>query len=447
MDDDGLVTALRKLGSFAHDLSLNDVPGDVRDRLDLVLIDHLGVTVAGTGTTEMQRLVEITDPPPGPSPIVGAGRSTTVDLAAWFNGTSACSLELDEGNKYARGHPAVHAFPATLAVAADRGTDGPSLLTALLAGYEVAARFGAATRLVNGVHPHGNWGVTGAAVASGLLLGLTDEELAAAIDAACGLVLATPFESATTGNLVRNAWTGNANTSGLMAARLAAAGLAAVDHTASWTLGRILGELDVDALTEELGDRWLITRGYFKRHACCSFTHPPADAILQLRDEHDLTSEQVSDVTVETHRLAAGLDGADGSTRLAAMFSIPYVAAAMLVFGDCAPARFDEGSRSNDEVQRLAGSTRVVRADELDARLPDERAARVTIQLVDGQELVAEVPNPVGDADHHPFGRSEVRSKLASLLRPVGLDPEQVEERVGELATTDEVRPLIRSLP
>lgn len=447
MGEDALDVAIRQLGMFAADLRLDRVPAEVRDRLELVLLDHLGVTAAGTATVEMRQLIATTDPPSGPAPIVGAGRSTTVDLAAWFNGTSACSLELDEGNKYARGHPAVHAFPAALAIASHRPVAGQGLLEALLAGYEIAARFGAATRLATGVHPHGNWGVTGAAVAAGLLLDLDAERLAGAIDAASGLALATPFESATTGNFVRNTWTGNANTSGLTAARLAAAGLAAADDTAAWTLGRILGDLDVAGLTEGLGERWLITRGYFKRHACCSFTHPPADALLQLRGEHDLVSANVSGVTVETHRLAAGLDAVDSSTRLAAMFSIPYVTAAALVFGDCTPTRFDERARSDDEVRRLAERTRVVRAGDLDTRLPDERAARVTVQLTSGEELVGEVPNPIGDADHHPFGWPEVRQKLAAVLGPGGPDSSPFEDLVRELATADDVRPLIRSLP
>ncbi|EHK80314.1 MmgE/PrpD, partial [Saccharomonospora azurea SZMC 14600] len=77
--------------------------------------------------------------PPGPAPLVGAGRHTTVDAAAWLNATALVALELDEGNKYAKGHPAAHGFPAVLALADTRDSSGAETAAALLAAYEVAA--------------------------------------------------------------------------------------------------------------------------------------------------------------------------------------------------------------------------------------------------------------------------------------------------------------------
>lgn len=451
-----LADALHGLGASVAGLRASDLPATVVDRLRLVLLDHLGVTVAGATTPEGRRLVAAASPPPGPAPVVGAGRTTTVDLAAWLNGTAVCSLELDEGNKYARGHPAAHAFPAALALAAAGDADGTDLVAALVAGYEVAARFGAATRLRPGIHPHGNWGVTGAAAAVCRLLGLDGPTTAAALDAACGLVLATPFAAATTGNPVRNAWTGAANVSGLAAARLAAAGLATVGTTAADTLGGILGELDVAALTEGLGEgpdrRWLIAGGYFKRHASCSFTHPPADAVLELRrSEPDLAPADVVEVVVETHGPAAALDGVELDTRLGAMFSTPYVVAVALSHGDVTPSRFDDRHRSDPALRRLAAAVRVRRAEDLHARLPAERPARVTLRVAghDGRvrELTHEVPNPVGDADHHPFGLPEVRVKLSRLLEPSGPTVGALEDVVERATAPGGVGAVLVGLP
>src|SRR5690606_36192325 len=155
---------------------------------------------------------------------------------------------------------------------------GPRLLTAILAGYEVAARFARACVPRPGLHPHGNWGATGAAAAVGVLYDLDASRLAAAIDAAGGLVLATGFESALAGSFVRNTWVGCAGVAGLTAANLARAGLGTVDGTAASTLGGLLGSMEPAELVDALGDRIDITGGYFKRHASCSYTHPPADA-------------------------------------------------------------------------------------------------------------------------------------------------------------------------
>jgi 2-methylcitrate dehydratase PrpD len=85
-------------------------------------------------------------------------------------------LELDEGNQYARGHPAIHVVPALLA--APRG-DGAALLVALALGYEMGARVGIASKLNVAMHPHGTWGTLGAAVGIAKLHGANAEEFPA----------------------------------------------------------------------------------------------------------------------------------------------------------------------------------------------------------------------------------------------------------------------------
>lgn len=389
----------------------------------------------------MRALVAAWDPPPGPASILGAGRRTTPETAAYLNGVSAVALELDEGNKYARGHPASHVFPAALAVAQAQNATGQELAAALLAGYEVASRFGRATRLRPGVHPHGNWGTAGAAAAASRLIGLDARATAATLDVACATVLATPFEAALAGSAARNGWVGASNLSGLAAARMAAAGIAGNVGLAAATLGDVLGEFDPEGLTCGLGERFDIERGYFKRHASCSYTHPPADAMLEiLRENPRLDPARVRQITVETHGLAAPLNRTDCPTRLAAMFSIPYVVSVALVAGGCGPEAFGDARRADPAVRRLMDVTRVVGTEEFDRRLPEERAARVTVTLDDGTTLAAEVPNPVGDADHRPFGLGEIREKLDRLLgRGSGAALEALSRQLLECENVNDV--------
>jgi 2-methylcitrate dehydratase PrpD len=409
--------AVRELGAWAAACDVQTVPTSVRERLRLVLLDTVGVTIAGARTAELAALRAVWPRPPGPAAVLGEPVRTSVESALWLNGTAACCLELDEGDKFARGHPAAHAVPAALAVAAEQRAPGAALESAVLVGHEVAARFGRATVLHPGVHPHGNWGAAGAAAAAGRLLGLDAGGMAGAIDAACGLVLAPPFDVALDGGFVRNTWVGAANAAGVAAARLAAAGLAGVHAIADASLGRILGAFDPRALTAQLGERFDVTLGYFKRHASCSYTHPPADAALALRAD-GLDPLAVTGVEVATHHLAAPLDRTDAPTRLAAMFSIPHVVAVTLLHGDALPVRFDAGHREDTLVRRLAGAVSVRCDAALDARLPEERAARLTVTLTGGRRVIAEVANPVGDADHLPFGPAEVAAKLDALLAP-----------------------------
>lgn len=333
-------------------------------------------------------------------------------------------------------------------MAQERKASGPELASVLVVGYEVASRFGRATLLNSGVHPHGNWGVAGAAAAASRLMGLGSASAAAALDAAGGLALATPFESALVGNFVRNAWVGAANASGLVAARMAAAGIAGVDGTPAATLGGFLGTFDPGQLTEELGRRFDLGGGYFKRHASCSYTHPPADAVLNILTENPaLRSEQVSSVLVETHGIAAPLDRTECQTRLAAMFSIPYVVAAAILERNCSPAVFDVEYREDPTARRLMSATRVVATEEFDRRLPEERGARVTLTLRDGSSLVSEVPNPVGDVAHEPFGLAEIREKLDPLLEPAGIDAATLEGTVRGLLEAGNVNETLEDVP
>ncbi|WP_026406080.1 MmgE/PrpD family protein [Actinomadura rifamycini] len=395
-----------RLGEWVAGLDVADVPAPVAARLSLVLLDTLGVTALGAALDEQRALRAAWNAPDGPAPLIGGGRSATVDAAAWLNANALVALELDEGNKYAKGHPAAHGFPAVLALAAERDASGADTAAALLAAYEVAARFGRAARLRAGAHPHGNWGVAGAAAGCARLLGLDAGAAAAAIDAGAGMPIAGHFASATDGNPVRNAWMGASNAAGLAAARMAAAGIARNTGTAALTLGDLLGELDPGELTGGLGERWDVTRGYFKRHASCSFTHPAADAALDLRG--DLDPSRVAAVLVETHALGAGLASAEWDNRLSAMFSTPFAVAAALLDGEVGPGASGPDRLADPALRGLARRVRVVAADDLTARLPDERPARVTVELDDGTRIVREAPNPVGDADHRPLDERDV---------------------------------------
>lgn len=414
--DTATVAEVGLLGRWAAELTWQDVPPTVRDRLRLVLTDVLAVTVIGARDPEQQRLVEAWEPVAGPALLFGAGIATTVEAASWLNATALVRLELDEGNKFAKGHPAAHGFPAVLALAAARRVDAETLLTALVVAYEVASRFGRATSLRAGMHPHGSWGVPGAAAGCARVLGLDAEATAAAIDAASGMPVAAHFASALDGNRVRDAWMGASNLSGLNAARMASAGIARNTGTAAYTLGELLGSFDAAHLTSELGTRWDIELGYFKQHAACSFTHPAADAVLELRETGRLPAPDAIDrIAVETHSMAVGLNRTSWTDRLSAMFSIPFVVAAAAVHGSVSPEVSEEGHLQDPLVRALAERVEVRGADDLDARLPQERAMRVTV-VSGGHELVSERPNPIGDSAFHPFDQEGLHALLSRLL-------------------------------
>ncbi|MFQ5426962.1 MAG: 2-methylcitrate dehydratase, partial [Gaiellales bacterium] len=284
----------------------------------------------------------------------------------------------------------------------------------------------------------------GAAAAAGRLLGLGGPSIAGAIDAASALSLAPPFAAALRGSYVRNTWIGASGAAGLVAARLGAAGLVGVDALAGDTFGAILGTLDVDELTADLGERYEILGGYFKRHAACAYTHPVADAVLELRAAGLTDADPIQSIEVETYSAAATLDAGEWPTRLAAMFSIPYVVAETLQSGSFGPAATSAERRADATNRRLADAVSVRATAEFDERLPVERGARVTVVDRSGNRRGAEVRNPIGDADHQPLGWPEVGAKLAVLIgEPVA---SRLRRGVTELPASATIAPWVSSL-
>jgi 2-methylcitrate dehydratase PrpD len=443
------ITAAQTLqvAAWVHGLTPNRVPESVKLRHKLVLADLLTVSAAGAQLLEYQKLLSVWPKLDGPVPIPGVEFTTNADTAAWIFGTTAVALELDEGSKFAKGHPGSHVIPAVLSLAADIGARGEDAMLAIIAGYEVSARYGQATALHAGVHPHGNWGIVGAAAACAKLSGLDPDAIATAMDHASGMVLATAFTSALDGNLVRNSWMGATATSALASVRLAQAGIAANTGTADATLGGTLGDFSPEILTVGLGEVWEVEKNYFKRHAACAFTHPPIDAALKLRDQLrdsginlERDSHRVREIRVDSHYLAVGLNGKEPQSRLSAMFSIPYVIAVALIDGEVTPRQHDSLRIQAEAVRVLASKVSVVHDEEFSRRLPHYRGASVHIWCDDDSEFSCSVDQPIGDSDFRPLGEGELIAKGESLISPEAVA--RMWEYAEAISSTPDIRHL-----
>ncbi len=420
--------AVDQVGRFACELTYEDLPASVTQRLPVVLTDLVGVALAGMSTPELRDLVAAWGAPPGPVPVLGSEVHTTAETSAYLAAVAACALELDEGNKHAAGHPAGHVVFAAVAAALDSPSPvgGRRFLTAVAAGYEVAARFGRATARRPEWHTHGHWGATGAAAAAALLRGGGPAEVAAAIDAATGLMQVTPWRTVLAGSFTRNLWMAEASTAGLAAARLALAGLVHNTGRAHDSLGTIVGTFDPDVLVDGLGTRWLTAEGYLKQHASCSYTHAAVDLVQSLRAADPRPLEEVERVRVRTHSLARPLLGRHPHNRLSAMFSLPFVVSNAVVNGRVDPRTMEPGTPEFVAAEEFSDQVEVEVAEELDRELPDRRCTEVVLELRDGTAVGAGAPNPVGDADHFPLTPAQVQGKLTALVG------ESAVARIGE---------------
>ena len=404
--------------------TFDNLPPDTVTRAKEVIADSLAVIAAGAQEEEVKAL---TQRMVGPgikevATLIGAGIRTEPSKAALINGTAGTFLELDEGNQFARGHPAIHVMPAALAVAEEENISGKGLLTALVLGYEIGARIGMACKIRMSMHPHGTWGTVGAAVAVGKLMGYNEQAMKALINVSSSLTLATSRRTMLEGGTVRNVYAGVSGYMGIFAHHLAQSGFSGERDGLKTVFGTVVSETFVpEEMTTDLGLRFEIGRNYFKRHACCRYNHSTLDAMGTIAAKMPggrIQPEKVAKVEVMTYSLAAQLCDQNPQNTLAAKFSIPFAVAAFIVHGHAGVECFKPEVINNPVIRALAQKVTVVEDSNLTAMMPERRPAQVRVVLSDGEVLEAEAFVNKGDAED-PYSSEEKTEKYYELVGPI----------------------------
>ena len=414
---------LDRLGDFLAGCRYESLPDAVVARTKLVLADTVATIAAGAQEPEMRRLSGqiLGDSAGGPAAVLGTGRRAEPMTAALLNGTAGTFLELDEGNQFSRGHPGIHAVPAALARAEAGRHGGRDLVTATVLGYEIGARIGIAGRIRPSMHPHGTWGTVGAAVAAAWLGRADAETMVRVVNIASTLGLATSRQTMLQGGTVRNSFAGVSGQLGLHAWELARAGFTGERDGLATIWGKVVSEsFDPDAMVAELGERWEITRNYFKRHACCRYNHGTLDALMEIIAGRPggLAPGDVAAVEVATYSLAAELSDQHPANTLAAKFSVPFAVATAIVNRSTGLDSFTWEKVRDQAVQTLAARVTVREEPRLTAMMPRFRPAEVTVRLTDGTVLTAAATTNRGDSED-PYDAPELRRKYDELMARV----------------------------
>lgn len=405
---------LKQWARFAASLRFEDLPATAIDRARLVVLDCMGAVLAGRAEPEVMKAAKRL------AKTFRGRKAGSPALEAFLDGTAGTMLEIDEGNQYARGHPAIHVLPALDAALRMKDADGKALIRALVLGYEIGARIGMASKLRVTMHPHGTWGVVGAAMGVAALNRARKGQMLATINIASSLGLTTSRRTMLEGATIRNSYAGFSNMLGLMAWDLAEAGFTGEADGVGSVYGGIAAEdWQPAVMTEALGTRWEIARNYFKRHAACRYTHGAIDALMSIIRQHGrpIRPDDIRAMQVETYVWAAQLDHPAPDNMLAAKFSLPFALATTIVNGSASLDSFRDAARADATTRELAGRIRVVEDLAMTARLPGLRPARVTVELASGQSLSAEVLTNKGDTED-PYSAEDVIAKFREIADP-----------------------------
>lgn len=394
-----------------------------------VILDWLAATLPGSATPLVASLKnalcdELHDHDRDGATVVGDDRRGSSRTAALINGTASHVVEFDDIFRDAIYHPGSPVIAAALAVGEPRGASGLDLIRAVINGYEISTRIGAAVQPAHYRHWHttGTVGCFGAAAAAASLLKLSPEAFAHAL-ATAGTFAAGLREAFQADAMSKPLHAGRAAEAGVTAALLASNGFTGaariLDGPAGF--GAAMAEADIDwpRALNGIGETFNIESVTLKNHGCCGHTFAAIDGALALMKAHGFTWKEVEHVEIETYRTAVQVVGrSDVKTPFDARFSVFFTVATALVHGRVRLNAFTEERLADPAIRSVMNRISLMVNEVLDRDYPRKRGALVRITYRGGQ--VAEHLQRYRHGDpEEPLTDAELRDKFYELATPV----------------------------
>jgi 2-methylcitrate dehydratase PrpD len=432
--------AIEQLADFIAGTPWDGIPEAVRDHAKLVFLDTLGVMLAGSVQPEVAGARARLTATGGQGATILAPGAPASDprTAAFLNGLAGRSIELCEGHRYVSCQGAVQVLPTALACAEWLQRSGRDTLAGLVFGYEVAARLGAGLTARPLAHQNGQAPLLGAVAAGARVHGLNGDQASLALRIGAILILTPGYTNAVAGATALNVAGGMSGLAGTLAPELALAGIAAQANAIEEAFGQLVGDgFRPERVTDELGQRWEITRNYFRLRACCNPIYSALDALEDILAEHRPLPDSVAHVDVETYRFAANMRERDPINDFAARYSLPHAVAALILRGNAGYHAFTDEAVRDPAIVALRRRVTVREDPALNVSVPRLKPARVTVTLTDGRRVTRLRESARGDFQD-PYREDEVRAKFRELARVV-LSPgavirvEELVDRLDEL--------------
>ena len=263
------------------------------------------------------------------------------------------------------------------------------MLRAVALGYELSARISRAAQMRLAFHPHGTYGVIGAAIAAGVLKRFNAAQMLELINCASTMGMATSRQTLLDGATVRNIYTGHSGFMGLTAARLVECGFTGEIDSVGNVYGKNVysEKFDRELAIAGLGSEWLIAQSYFKLHPIGRYAHSAIDALEDLLAKVPggrLPVDGIDRIDVRAYMLAASLAGKNIVSSFGARFSVPFALSSILYHGRSGLKSFDEAAVANPQVQALVQRVDLREDPSFTARYPQEQPVTVRIAMKSG---------------------------------------------------------------
>jgi 2-methylcitrate dehydratase PrpD len=396
----------RRLAQYVVASKPEDVPHPVNKEAARTLLNWVGCAVGGSRHETVDIAIGALAPFAGPAQATILGRKERMDVlnAALVNGIASHIFDYDDTHLRTVIHPAGPVASAILALSEYRPVSGRDFVHALVLGVEVECRIGNAVYPAHydaGWHITGTTGVFGSAAAVGKLLGLTDQQMTWAL----GIAATQPVGlKEMFGTMTKSFHPGRAAQNGLTAAMLASRNFTssnqALEAKSGWA-NVLSTSRDYAEITKMLGQTYEISLNTYKPYACGVVIHPAIDGCIQLRNQFNLTANQIERIDLHVHPLVLELTGKKTpQSGLEGKFSVYYAAAIAIVEGAAGEKQFSDALVHDPVIVALRDRVTAT----VDPSI-GEAQVKIAITLKDGRRLektveqvIGSVENPLSDA-------------------------------------------------
>ncbi|GGL80687.1 MmgE/PrpD family protein [Wenxinia marina] len=440
-------THTRRIAEFVSGLRYEDIPGSVRTRIKLLVLDSLGCALYGANlpwTRILQDTLGQIDTSTACS-VWGTAQRLSAPHAALVNGTQVQGFELDDVHRVGVLHVGAVTLPALIAAVEGAGPiTGREFLTAIVAGYEIGPRVGICMgqeHIGQGWHSGATLGVFSAAAGAARALGLdadrTQHALGIAGTQAAGLM------AAQYGAMVKRMHAGRSSQSGLYGALFARDGFTGIRDVLEapyggfcTTFSRSTDRFDLAELSDGLGERWETEKIALKFYSCVGSNHTTLDAIRMIQARRPFTLDELDSIVVHGSQVTVDHVGwpyrPEGLT--SAQLNLPFCVATLLIEGDVFVDQFTPDVVDNAD--RIALSRKVTCREDpaITARGSQFRhMVRVEIRLIDGSVHEETVEAPRGSEKSFATEADIVEKfmKLATKALPEAQARQLVEAVLG----------------
>lgn len=434
---------LKNISNFIFNYDYKHGSSETIKAIKVAFLDYFGVTYRGFNEDPSRiAFLSINELYNGSSTltasIIGEGdnRQDMIN-AAFVNGVSAHSLDLDDGHRKAHIHLGAIVFSTALAIGEAYNVSGKDFLEAAIVGYEIGILLG---ELVNpqhrnkGFHSTGTVGTFVAGAVAAKLLKLNENQITNALGL-CGTQAAGLLESDHSGSMGKSLHVGKAVYNGILSVFLAKNGFTGSETVLDGEEGFLktmaysgLGEdYTLEEVFSKVGEVE-VKEIYFKKYPVCRHLHSSIEAILKLRNIINKEYDHIESIFVKTYEIAVSHDNYNPKTLEDLKQSLPYALAIALVCGNVTLDNLkslishgllndESDSETVNLIKKIANKVVISIDPQFEELYPDQRPSNVIIRLDENfrngifQNIVS---IPKGDIEN-PFKLSEIVSKFKEL--------------------------------